>query len=541
MSNQKEKSLLTWQQRVWFRSLMVLVVALLMSIPWYLWQQFVQHRTQQVLSQQQSLAEAWGGQQRLQAPILVIPYVEHLVSVDTVIGEDGANQVVSRDVFKDKTAIFLPSSLIANIHLKDQYRYQDDYKSLVYTADLDLTGQFDISQLLAENKKRDRINIEWHKAFIAIGLSQTKSIRKASHFLWDKKSLSLQSGTQLTDLLPQGFHSVLTEGDFDGNEPRYSFNVKLSVNGNQRFQIAPFGAETQIHITSPWRYTKIDSVIPADEWISDAQGLSAKWQVSHLVRNYPQYWLLEEKKIKQLDEVNIGVALHDLPAQNPYLAQSLQWGLVILVLIFLLFFVMDLLTKARLHWVQYIILGLIVQSFFIALITLESYLGFRLIYYAASAVSLLFIYLYAILLFRRFFASLFVLLLSAAIFATLYAMLYYEDYRLLIIAGFVLTVTFLLMLSSLRAHRYINHFDNKSEKTIKHENNNREKSPLISPITIPESTIMFDQSNLTHVSTQKIVSPFMQPLSTRMNKEKKHTQSLAHYSQASQSSSDNQE
>ncbi|HHC73763.1 MAG TPA: hypothetical protein ENK78_01625, partial [Thiothrix sp.] len=131
-NNQQEKSPQIWQQHLGFRSIMILIVALIMSIPWYAWQQFTHHQTQQSLSQQHHLANTWGQHQQLQAPILVIPYVEHSVSVDTVIGEDGTNQVISRDEFKDHTAIFLPSLLNANIHLKDQYYYKDDDKNLVY-------------------------------------------------------------------------------------------------------------------------------------------------------------------------------------------------------------------------------------------------------------------------------------------------------------------------------------------------------------------------------------------------------------------------
>ncbi|MGV6809960.1 MAG: inner membrane CreD family protein [bacterium] len=510
--NQQETYPQMWQQHLGYRSVMLIIVALIMSIPWYAWHQFSHHQAQQNLTQQRDLANRWGLSQQLQAPILVIPYVEHSVSVDTVIGEDGTNQVVSRDEFKDRTAIFLPSVLEANIHLKDQYRYQNNNKSLVYVADLDLNGQFDINRLLAETKNHDRIKIEWHKAYIALGLSETKSIRQANDFLWNEQALALQSGTQLNDLLPQGLHIPLKNAEMDEKDSRYTFNVKLSMNGSQHIQIAPFGAETHIHITTPWQYTQIKSAIPADEWINDEQGLSAKWHISHLVRNYPQYWLLEKAAIQSFDEVLIGVELMNEPTTNPYLTMSLQWGLVILGFIFLIFFVVDLLTNTQLHWVQYVILGLIVQSFFVLLKALEPEFGFRLTYYIASAISLFLIYFYALVLFRRFFASLFVLLLSAAVYATFYALLYYENERLLIITAFMLSTTFLLMLSSLRAHRtykkpQINddpHNAHSSTQVLASSEKLSYSSrvmPAITPIVNTKSLSALDQTLSTHIMT----------------------------------------
>lgn len=89
--------------------------------------------------------------------------------------------VVSNDVFNDRTAILLQENLEIRSDLKEEHRQRGVHDALVYTANISITGTFNHEQLTqaAEGERR----ILWSKAFIAIGLDDTRADDNASSFL----------------------------------------------------------------------------------------------------------------------------------------------------------------------------------------------------------------------------------------------------------------------------------------------------------------------------------------------------------------------
>ncbi len=98
----------------------------------------------------------------------------------------------------------------------------------------------------------------------------------------------------MSKLLPTGFHVPLpsTADSSTSNE----FKLTLSLRGSDGLFFAPLGENTTIRMTSPWTHPSFKGNLLPDKQEVTEQGFHAEWDIPHLVRSYPQYWVLEDKQ-----------------------------------------------------------------------------------------------------------------------------------------------------------------------------------------------------------------------------------------------------
>lgn len=450
MLQRNKKGHLTFGNAITLRVILIGFLTLLMLIPLSMVNDIIKERSNRYHGILNEIAYSWGASQTFQGPILVVPYVEHLVSVDTVTGEDGISKTVSRDIFKDKTAIFLPDQLNINANLKEEYRYRGIYESLVYKADIDVNGLFNLTPLLQDLGTRKRI--VWDKAYLAIGLTDTKAILKTDLLTWNDKSVKLTPGTRLPELLPNGFSAPLKSAELGSDQIQHNFKLRLSAKGSKGFSFLPFGETTTAHITSSWSHPSFQGNVPPAKFEVDEEGFSAQWSIPHLARNYPQFWIKESLNVKGLNEVVSGVDLFEPVSLYSTTDRSIKYGIIFITLTFMTLFIFELINKTRLHIVQYAVVGFSLSIFYLILLSVAEQLGFLLAYQVASAITVLLISMYTFLLLRKFSSTLIILFLLGGLYAALYFILQLEDYALLIGTGLLLFISIVLMLVTSRLH-----------------------------------------------------------------------------------------
>ncbi|MCK5811186.1 MAG: inner membrane CreD family protein, partial [Cocleimonas sp.] len=125
-----------------FRTFMIALLAFLMLIPLYMTQGIISERNQYYHQTLDNISKGWGTQQTIVGPVLVVPYVEHIFSANTVTDEKGESKTISRDIFNHKTMVLLPEELKVEADLNEQFRKRGIYSSLLYIADLTISGAF---------------------------------------------------------------------------------------------------------------------------------------------------------------------------------------------------------------------------------------------------------------------------------------------------------------------------------------------------------------------------------------------------------------
>ncbi len=420
------------------RALVILLLGLLMMIPLLLVEEIVQERSQYHRNVLHDVAATWGEKQTLVGPLLVVPYVEHFTSVDTVTDANGESRVVSKDIYNDHTAILLPKTLEIRSDLKEEHRQRGIYDALVYTSKLSLNGEFDHSPLLQSDEGERRIL--WDKSYVMVGISDTKAIDVASSLFWDDERIALEPGTRMAELLPTGFHALLP-AETDGNAV-HEFKLTMSLRGSDSLMFAPLGETSKIRMTSSWTHPSFQgNLLPEKHEISE-QGFNAEWNIPHLVRNYPQYWDTSDENAYQLQDFAVGVSLYGPASLYSKVIRAIKYGAALFVgLTFIVFLGMEISLNRRLHVLQYLIVGGALMLFFLLLLALAEQIGFTYAYLADAITTILLITLYMKAVLRNNKRTTLVFLLLTALYGVLYLILQMEDYALLAGVGLLLLAT----------------------------------------------------------------------------------------------------
>lgn len=168
---------------------------------------------------------------------------------------------------------------------------------------------------------------------------------------------------------------------------------------------------------------------------------------SSLARSYPNLGTLKTWP-DRFTSFAAGVALYESASHYHLIERSVKYGILFIGLTFLAFIIFELSLNARLHPVQYGLVGLAMVVFYLVLLSLSEHFTFLPSYAAASACTVLMIALYAGAAMRSVRQGFSVGLLLTALYSLLYAILQMEDYALLMGTALVLVMLGVLMVVS---------------------------------------------------------------------------------------------
>ncbi len=425
---------------VGIRFIIIGVIAFLMLIPLDRVRSIVDERSSLHKSVLSNIASQWGAPQSIIGPAIVLPIVEKYDVVDKVTDDKGKEKTVSKIVRKNKSIVILPNKLHKDIGLSEHYRYRGIYKSLVYSSEISIDGDFvipDISKL-SDNLEK----VRYDKAFLVMGLSDTKAIEDVSSLSFGTSKSIFEPGVKLNIKgLTGGFHAPISISE---SNTKYPFSFKLKANGSSYIRFSAFGKDTDISVHSSWKHPSFQgAILPADRNIS-ADGFKASWKIPSLARSFPQSWIHEDNGYN-VGSLLTGVDLYEPVALYSLVNRAIKYGVLFIILTFLTFSIFEITQKSKLHYVQYVLIGLSLGMFFLVLLSLSEHIKFINAYLISSAITVLSISVYAWFSNRSLkqFVSVFTLL--SALYVIMYSLLQMEDYALLMGTGLLLAVLFVLM------------------------------------------------------------------------------------------------
>jgi len=434
----------TLSQSLITRFILVALLSILMSIPLNMVDEVVRERSHLYNSVLNNIASTWGKQQRLSGPSLLIPYTEKFITESILTDKDGNERKVNKTSYKQRTAIVLPESLNVETKLQGHERARGIYKSLVYSADLSLKGHFKRPDIEGISSYIDKIH--WDKAWVVLGISDTRAINKVSSLQWSQQSVDFEPGTRIVSLIDQGFHAPLV---LNASEQRFDYSLDLNLNGSGGFYFEPFAKTTEVKLSSDWPHPSFQgSVLPSKREITDS-GFAAHWSIPHLARNYPQLWVIEEQDFN-IHEFSAGVNLFEPVSLYSQITRTIKYGILFIALTYITFVIFELGIKRRLHLVQYGVIGLALTLFYLSLLSLAEHIDFSRAYIAAAALISTMISLYAYSAVRSFSRAGLVFLLLSGLYTILYSLLKLEDYALLV--GTVLLLVILAVVMYFTRH-----------------------------------------------------------------------------------------
>ncbi len=423
------------------RAILISVLALLMLIPLAMVGGIVEERHGLYNSVLADIAGIWGNRQVLEGPALIVPYVEKSLVEETVKDKKtGEETTTSKAILNHQTAVVLPQNLSVDVELHEQVRHRGIYEALVYTAEIRLRGRIERPSIESLSDKLHRV--DWDKAHLVLSLSDTRAINEVSELSWNDQPQSFAPGTRLVELFGNGFHAPL--GTLDPEAESYTFDLSLSINGSQGIRLAPFGEDTQIRMTSSWPHPSFQGSALPTAYDARDDGFEATWVIPHLARNYPQLFTHSDQGF-DLSEFLVGVDLFEPVFLYSKVTRAVKYGLLFVGLTFLTFLIFELVASARLHLVQYGMIGIALSLFYLTLLSLAEHIDFLRAYVLASAMIIGMITLYTGAAFKSWTRAGIVFALLSTLYTLLFSLLRMEDYALLMGTALLLVIVAVLM------------------------------------------------------------------------------------------------
>lgn len=373
------------------------------------------------------ISDKWGLAQTITGPVLAIPYYEFTTNGDELI------KMV-------KTFFVLPEKLDINGEMTPEIRYRSTYKVIVYESALHFNGNF----VLPDFDKYDIAteSIEWNKACLIFGISDMRGIQNEISTHWNDEVYSVDPGVRYPQVTTSGFTTSIT---ISSEKANYSFSLDLNLNGSENLYFTPVGKSTNVKIQSPWTTPSFSgSFLPDNRTITDS-GFVADWTILHLNRNYPQFW---NNQTYRIDESAFGVNLLFAVDEYQKSMRSAKYAIMFIALTFLIFILIELILKKRIHPVQYLLVSVALLLFYTLLLSLSEQIGFMLAYLisAIAIVSMITAYAHSILKTAKL--TIITSISLIALYTFLYVILQMEDYSLLFGSiGLFLILGFVMFLS----------------------------------------------------------------------------------------------
>ena len=401
-----------------------------------------------------NIGNEWGKSQKIIAPVVTISYTDTGINKKDSVNNTKAVAVVP---VERKFAI-LPEELNATIEMKDEVRQRGIYNATVYNANIKLKGYFS-SKDFPEDKKV--------QGCVSIGLTDTKALIKINKFkIGDmEQDLEAMSGTMATPLITNGISGQLgPEHNSIMDKEKIPFEIDIDFRGSRDISILPLGKKNHFEIKSNWKSPSFSGVLPTERTI-DENGFLAKWEVSNLIRNYPQIIDVNEDKYSDFyDEYYdyssenystygnysngntvVKVALFDSVTSYTQIYRACYYGILFIGMSLVVVYIFEVVSKKAAHYVQYGVVGFSLVIFYLLLLSLSEHIGFEWAYLISSLAIVIpnSMYITSMTSNKKFGIGMFIFL--SGIYAILFSILRMEQYALLTGSLLILAVLYAVM------------------------------------------------------------------------------------------------
>jgi len=379
-----------FMDNIFGRGLIIAAITLGLLIPLAFVSDVVDERSALRRMAVKDIASLWGESQTISGPALVIPYKREYEVRESVPDEGDKKKIVVRKAYAQEYRVILPKQMEFDAVLYPQVRHRGIYEYVVYTSPVAVKGQFRLPT--AESFGEDAAEIHWGKAWFSIGITDLKAITKVEPLIWNGQNAPPYSpGGDIGELLGPGFHTaVALQAKDAGTE--HAFSLAVNLNGSGGLHFTTVGETTTINISGDWPHPSFTgSLLPASRKIDDTS-FSAEWHIPHLSRTYAQSGVLGHGdfsgKSNAIRSFTAGVNLFETVSLYSQVNRSVKYGLLFIGLTFVALLSFELVSRAKLHLMQYALVGIAMTLFYLVLLSLAEHTSFLTAFLAASFISI---------------------------------------------------------------------------------------------------------------------------------------------------------
>jgi inner membrane protein len=382
-------------------------LGLFLLIPLEMIKSIIAERQKNSENVRKEIAFQWAGQQTVSGPILNIP-VRVFPS--------------KKDSEPYKTVFHLmPESLSVKGDIATEKRHRSIYQAVVYTTGLNISGDFVIPEIITGEKNE----ILWNEAYYTMGISDNRGLKGGVLLKTDSVRLEAVPGLKDADLFSTGISFPVI---LNGSVKTIPFTVSLKISGSEGLSFTPVGKTTEVSLMSKWNSPGFKgNFLPVERSINDAC-FNAKWLVTNLNRNFPQYW--SGNAYSPVAD-SFGVDFFMPVDHYQKSLRSAKYGILFIALTFLALIFAEMALKETIHVFQYLLVSLGLVLFFSLLNALSEYTGFNIAYLISASSTILLVSFFLRNLFKKRVSVLLISGLLIFLYSFIFILLTLNDYAYL--------------------------------------------------------------------------------------------------------------
>lgn len=370
------------KNRTQTKLIVIAILTVVLMIPIMLVESVIGERKQSRNAAVADITSTWGSPQAIVGPVLIVPY---RYDYKAEIAETINGVTVRREVVKSAVdnAYFLPADLKIDGVISPMRLHRGIYEAVVYSGSLNISGQFPAPDWKA--LKIDPKDALWNDAVLTVAIPDLRGTKGALAVQVAGKPFVMLPGSKIPGYT-SGAHVAIGEPSAPGRP--LDFSLALDLNGSGGIQFAPLGVRNIVSVQSAWTDPKFQGAfLPADRQLAK-DGFTAKWDVSYYGRNYPQAATERGGGRPEAAAINSSLfGVEFLSSIDSYrnVERSTKYGILFIAMVFIAFFLFEVLASLQIHAVQYVLVGLALALFFLMLLSLSEFLPFWASYLIAAA------------------------------------------------------------------------------------------------------------------------------------------------------------
>ena len=412
------------------RMLMVGFLTIVLLIPLFFIQDLIRERSLRQTEVINEINQQWGNEVLIYGPILKVPYKTYK---EKTVTDKKTKKSYTETIEEIHNAYFFPENLNIKSSINPEEKKRGIYTTAVYNSQMTLSGSYtkpDFNDIEIKDE-----NILWDKAKIIIQSSNVKGVNEANLKLGETNYdlTSKYNGNKNRNFYDVVLHTLETKNINEKQlqfEKPLTFNINFNIKGSEQIRFIPTGKQTEAQITSDWKTANFfGEFLPYnDDKISD-NGFDAKWKILDLNRPFSQQHF---NGIPDLKEFAFGVNFMIPVDEYQKSERSAKYGFLVIGLTFLVFFLIQTLSKINIHPFQYLMIGLALTMFYTLLVSISEHSNFLKAYLIAGISVIVLITLYSKSILKTFKFPIFIGLSLTALYTFIYVIIQLENYALLV-------------------------------------------------------------------------------------------------------------
>ena len=408
------------------KMLMVGFLTLILLIPLLFVQNLIEERGIRQKVVVDEVSELWGKEVQFYGPIMQIPFKTFK---ETTVVDIKTKLTSIQQTSSIEFAYFFPERLNNESDIKKNTSLKRGiYNNIVFSANMKFTGNFSKPNFEKLGIKED--NVLWDKASIIVKTTNLKSIKSDLKIKLNNQLLSFESKPE-----EDKYYGTLETSNFNQKliaiNQSINFNFTMQYNGSDNVSFIPVGKTTFVSIDSDWESPSFNGAFAANNSTKkiNKKGFHADWKILDINRSFSQQYI---NKIPDLKEYSFGVKLIETVDEYLQNERASKYGFLVIGLTFLIFFLIQSISKISIHIFQYSMIGLALVMFYTLLISITEHSSFSFAYAiaATSVVALITFYSISILKNKKF--PMFIAIALSVLYTFIFIIIQLEDYALLV-------------------------------------------------------------------------------------------------------------